>query len=378
MVGRPLVVACVDRLQNGTADRAVSPVWLPPLPERLALARVIPDETRTSTGGSGPLQIPIGLLDDPVRQRQQPWLLDLSRSGGHVAVIGAPGTGRSTFLRTVAASMALTHTPREISIYGMDLTGGGLRRHRGVPARRRGGDPRRPGPAAPAAGGAGRDAGGAGDGLPGPRYRLVRRAARPARGRTGPGADLGRGGAADRRRFPAADRVRAAGGTTVRPDPARRQFRHPRRSRDDPLERHPDEPATADRHPAGAAPERPGGLEHRPQAERRAAGRPARPGADRGRPVRPDRVAGARRRGRRRSRHRAGGLADRSASGWEGPSAAPIRLLPASLDPAELPDAFDEPDAVPFGLRQDTMEPAAARAGRRRSAPARVRRFRIG
>ena len=49
-------------------------------------------------------------------------------SGGHVAVTGAPQSGRSTFLRTLAASLALTHTPREVSIYGMDLTGGGLSR----------------------------------------------------------------------------------------------------------------------------------------------------------------------------------------------------------------------------------------------------------
>ena len=38
--------------------------------------------------------------------------------------------------------------------------------------------------------------------------------------------------------------------------------------------------------------------------------------------------------------------------------ATPIRLLPASLFAAELPDEFDEPVRVPIRLRQDTMEPA--------------------
>jgi S-DNA-T family DNA segregation ATPase FtsK/SpoIIIE len=52
-------------------------------------------------------------------------------------------------------------------------------------------------------------------------------------------------------------------------------------------------------------------------------------------------------------------LAQRTAAGWSGPSAAPIRLLPAVLDPATLPDPFDEPDVVPIGLRQDTMRPVA-------------------
>ena len=36
-------------------------------------------------------------------------------------------------LRTVVASLALTHTPREVAIYGMDLTGGGLGRLEGLP-----------------------------------------------------------------------------------------------------------------------------------------------------------------------------------------------------------------------------------------------------
>jgi len=51
-------------------------------------------------------------------------------------------------------------------------------------------------------------------------------------------------------------------------------------------------------------------------------------------------------------------LAARSAASWEGPAAAPIRLLPDDFSAIELPDALDEPDRVPFGLRQDTMQPA--------------------
>jgi S-DNA-T family DNA segregation ATPase FtsK/SpoIIIE len=57
-------------------------------------------------------------------------------------------------------------------------------------------------------------------------------------------------------------------------------------------------------------------------------------------------------------------LARRSAASWSGASAAPIRLLPEDLDPDELPDALDEPDYIPFGLRQDTMQPAYFDASR--------------
>ncbi|MDR3068944.1 MAG: cell division protein FtsK, partial [Cellulomonas sp.] len=51
-------------------------------------------------------------------------------------------------------------------------------------------------------------------------------------------------------------------------------------------------------------------------------------------------------------------LATRSAASWTGTSAAPIRLLPTELALADLPDVFAVPDAVPLGLRQDTMDTA--------------------
>ncbi|TDN91328.1 type VII secretion protein EccCa [Microbacterium sp. BK668] len=119
--GRTLVQAAASRLTRGVAR--TRPVWLPPLPPVLTLGGVL-----SAVENRGGLQAPLGLLDDPARQQQAPWLLDLTRSGGHVAITGAPQSGRSTFLRTLAASLAFTHSPREVSVYGMDLTGGGLAR----------------------------------------------------------------------------------------------------------------------------------------------------------------------------------------------------------------------------------------------------------
>ncbi|GAA1923430.1 type VII secretion protein EccC [Microbacterium aoyamense] len=122
VTGRTLVQAATDRLTRGVTR--TRPVWLPPLPPVLTLGGVLP----SAEGQGGGLRAPIGLLDDPTRQRQAPWMLDLTRSGGHVSITGAPQSGRSTFLRTLAASLSFTHSPREVSIYGMDLTGGGLAR----------------------------------------------------------------------------------------------------------------------------------------------------------------------------------------------------------------------------------------------------------
>jgi len=129
-IGRPLVAECVDRLR--IAGRQVRPVWLPPLPSRLTLSRALADDESPNAAESA-LLVPMGLLDNPAKQRQQPWVLDLNRGGGHIAVLGAPQSGRSTFLRALAASVSLTHTPRQLSMYGMDLSGGGLQRIEGFP-----------------------------------------------------------------------------------------------------------------------------------------------------------------------------------------------------------------------------------------------------
>jgi S-DNA-T family DNA segregation ATPase FtsK/SpoIIIE len=86
-------------------------------------------EVRSAAGTSPhPLAVPIGRLDDPARQTQETWWLDLSRAGGHLAVIGAPQSGRTTLLRTIAVSTALSAAPGQIGVYGIDLSGGGLAR----------------------------------------------------------------------------------------------------------------------------------------------------------------------------------------------------------------------------------------------------------
>ena len=121
-VGRSLVDEMVDHLRSGPGG--LPPVWLPPLESRLALGHVLEG---ADSGASG-LSVTIGLQDDPMRQSQAPWVVDLTRAGGHLIITGAPQTGRSTLLRTIGASLALTCTPQQVAIYGMDLTGSGLRR----------------------------------------------------------------------------------------------------------------------------------------------------------------------------------------------------------------------------------------------------------
>lgn len=122
-VGNTLVDEAVTRLRAD--DRRVTSAWLPPLPEALSLGQVLGDHEQIATTG---LPVLIGLIDDPAHQQQSPWLLDLTRGGGHLAIIGSPQSGRTMLLRTIAVSLALTRTPTEVALYGMDLASGGLRR----------------------------------------------------------------------------------------------------------------------------------------------------------------------------------------------------------------------------------------------------------
>ena len=348
--GATLVDEVVERLS--LEDRNVRSVWLPPLAPRLALGEVLGDRP-----GSGSLDVVVGLLDDPAHQEQRPWSLDLTAGGGHAVIIGAPQSGRSTFLRTVGASLALTRTPREVAIYGLDLTGGGLRRLEGFP--HVGGVATR----------ANRD--------------QVRRLLEELTGmiaqrellfathgidsmtqlRTLHGAGALPGlSSADivvlvdgygslRQDFEELEdaftsimlRASSFGIHLILGLTRWSELRMAHQALfgtkyelrlNDPAD------STIDRKLASTVNAQTPG---RALLDSMLLGQVALPVLD----ADVDDVGDA-----------LAELAQRTAASWSGPAAAPIRLLPSHLDPAELPDEFDAPDVVPVGLRQDTMETA--------------------
>ena len=96
--------------------------WLEPLPELITLGELpAADAERPDVP-----PIPYGLTDLPPRQARAPLALDFQHPG-HVAVAGAPQTGRSSLLRTLAGSVATLASPADVHIYGIDCDAGALR-----------------------------------------------------------------------------------------------------------------------------------------------------------------------------------------------------------------------------------------------------------
>ncbi|MFE9691424.1 type VII secretion protein EccCb [Micromonospora sp. NPDC005806] len=130
LVGHSLLDFLMQRLDHrgGPAHQ----IWLPPLAEPPSLDELLPplsvEPGRGLTVAERPvaLRVPVGLVDVPREQRRDPLVLELDGSGGNVAVVGAPLTGKSSLVRTLVSALALTHTPREVQFFCLDLGGGGL------------------------------------------------------------------------------------------------------------------------------------------------------------------------------------------------------------------------------------------------------------
>ena len=68
----------------------------------------------------------MGFIDKPFEQLRELLLVELAGTGGHVGIAGGPRSGKSTLLRTVICSLALTQSPRDVQFYCLDFGGGAL------------------------------------------------------------------------------------------------------------------------------------------------------------------------------------------------------------------------------------------------------------
>ncbi|MEV4759981.1 type VII secretion protein EccCa [Micromonospora sp. NPDC049559] len=109
-------------------------VWLPPLGASPTLDQLLPTLVpdpdlglnALDWPGNGRLITPVGFIDKPFEQLRDLLIVDLAGVGGHVGIAGGPRSGKSTLLRTLISSLALTHSPREVQFYCLDFGGGTL------------------------------------------------------------------------------------------------------------------------------------------------------------------------------------------------------------------------------------------------------------
>ena len=116
-----VVVERIVAAATATDRRAASTLWLPPLPAVLAPTDVGPIDRTT-----GRLEVLVGLADQPHKQAQAPYVIDLSASG-NAMFGGLFGYGKTTALLQVAADLAAHHPADEVHLYGIDAGAGSLR-----------------------------------------------------------------------------------------------------------------------------------------------------------------------------------------------------------------------------------------------------------
>ena len=68
------------------------------------------------TGGDRFLQVAMGMYDDPENQRQDTYVLNVTKSG-NVAIFGAPTTGKTTVMQTIAYGLIHRYSPEEVNLY---------------------------------------------------------------------------------------------------------------------------------------------------------------------------------------------------------------------------------------------------------------------
>lgn len=118
-----------------------APIYLEPLQEKIPMSTVFQQaETHRLFNGEIWLQgrgdkntVPLGFLDLPEQCLQTPFAYDFNDNGGHLWIVGAPGSGKTDVILSLVFSLCMTHTPEEMQFYVLEFGSGSLNRLEAFP-----------------------------------------------------------------------------------------------------------------------------------------------------------------------------------------------------------------------------------------------------
>jgi S-DNA-T family DNA segregation ATPase FtsK/SpoIIIE len=118
-----------------------SPIYLEPLDEKIPISMVL-QHTDTHKlfngevwvqGAADKNTVPLGFLDLPDKCLQTTFAYDFNDNGGHLWIVGAPGSGKTDVILSLVFSLCMTHTPEEMQFYVLEFGSGNLSRLESFP-----------------------------------------------------------------------------------------------------------------------------------------------------------------------------------------------------------------------------------------------------
>ncbi|MEN6478915.1 MAG: type VII secretion protein EssC [Anaerolineales bacterium] len=123
------VVDAVNATAVAVGIKQARQLWVEPLPTEVHVEDWATDWSWTGEGWtdrSVPLRVLVGTLDVPEHQTREPLYVDLEAQP-HLALVGAPGSGKTSFLRAMLHALVRDYPPDKLAIYAFAFGGGALR-----------------------------------------------------------------------------------------------------------------------------------------------------------------------------------------------------------------------------------------------------------
>ncbi|TGY52053.1 type VII secretion protein EssC [Ligilactobacillus murinus] len=124
--------AVVKQIKNEAEKLHVplpSKPWLPPLAKVMVAPEI---DWRANWQTDRDLKVPLGMVDIPSKQKQEPLMFDLAEFAPAV-LVGSSGYGKSTLLQTLVVNLAKQNSPIQVQFYLLDFGTNGLLPLRDLP-----------------------------------------------------------------------------------------------------------------------------------------------------------------------------------------------------------------------------------------------------